>query len=58
MSTCVVLVFILGGVVVKLKLYDWSNFEIWDIYVFVYSFGIYGIIVSTSTYRVEYPGLQ
>eukprot|EP01035_Chromulina_nebulosa_P022955 gene22955-29739_t len=51
LSTVVVLIFV-PGVVATLKLYDWSKFDIWDVYVFVFSFAIYGIIVSTIPGRI------
>ena len=51
MSTVIIIIFV-PGVVATLKLYDWSRFDIWDVYVFVYSFAIYGIIISTIPGRL------
>jgi signal transduction histidine kinase len=51
MSSLIIIIFV-PGVVATLKLYDWSRFDIWDVYVFVYSFAIYGIIISTIPGRL------
>lgn len=51
MSTLVVII-VVPGIVATIKLYDWSNFNIIDVYVFVYSFAMYGIIISTIPGRV------
>ena len=51
MSTLIIII-VVPGIVATLKLYDWSNFDIWDVYVFVYSFAIYGIIISTIPGRL------
>eukprot|EP01036_Dinobryon_divergens_P030777 gene30777-40074_t len=51
MSSVIIIIFV-PGVVATLKLYDWSRFDIWDVYVFVYTFAIYGIIISTIPGRL------
>eukprot|EP01036_Dinobryon_divergens_P036522 gene36522-47575_t len=51
MSTLIIIIFV-PGIVATLKLYDWSDFDIWDVYIFVYSFAIYGIIISTIPGRL------
>ena len=46
MSTLIIII-VVPGIVASIKLYDWCNFNIIDVYVFVYSFAIYGIVIST-----------
>lgn len=51
-STLITLILI-PGVVASLKLFDWSSFSYADVIIFIYSFALFGIIVSCVPNRIS-----
>ena len=52
MST-VLIIIVVPGIVAAIKLFDWSRFTAEDVYVFIFTFTVYGIVICTVPGRLS-----